>query len=1130
LTNFRSWLGQGHKQRNAERKTGRVQPRLEALEDRLLPSIVPLSSPIDVTTGQGGQSVTTHRTVAEAANGSYRVVWENAAQGSTYGIYTRLFNASGVPQGNSLYIANTGAADSEATIAMNPSGAFAIAWTHTAGSTKSVMLERFNAAGAPMGSPITINSAFPHGSAHQPSAAMDLAGDIALAYTDSAPGKSNNSPTSNQVKGVFISAGGMSIPVTVTNQMATSQPSVAMNATGSFVVAFTKDASATNQDVYVQRFKLGGAAQGAAIAVASSSHGENQPSAAMDAQGDFVVAYTYIRSSQPFQQAPFTNCTDYQSEVHAVLYGPHGNMEQIEKVWKSSKVTENAYDPSAAMDAAGNFVIGYTRGGNLGGYVPADGVADVWAVAYRHTGALQQADINLSANGLKPLPGATDGRGPYFLNDYRPSVALSASGHLVANWENFGLTLNGDVSGTAVFTQTFVNAPFQYQLSDGLAINIWGGMPVSYHIAITRDPGFTGPIAISFANLPPGVSASVSPDSSAPTEVLTVTFTSDDVLPSTVAQSKLQISGGNVKLTPTVYFNVTPSAITGWSSGAGSVLVEGSEATIYGTGFVAGSTVNFGPNMTVTPDTIDPSGHWLTVVVPHSLLLDKITILRPGGKSIVSATIPQYVQPSITSLSTNVGFAPGYSMDYLETGSVVTIHGFGFQQGAQVIFGDPKTTDPTILKKLAASPFNIDASGTFLSVNVPRDAISGPLTILEPDGTSFQSTDMFTVNNYRNTFGFSFGNDGPFNFGVTFDMIKNEFGAEQVDIYGPHPEPVWYPPFVIWSGWGDLGIPTPLATAVWAIMAASLNDNGSCFGMALTSIFMSPKFHPDWINADNGLPGDAPAATVFNLTPNDNLVAMIRQNHLAQYSGEILSYFLNWQAGSQSATDIYNQISGMLATGDHPIISIQAGAGHSVVAYNLEPGDHGDGDFYIDVYDPNRPFDPALDPASQMKVTNDSRIHIDPASGWSFTMKDGSNHSGGYGSLEVIPADLVANGVTFPATPQAAFEVNSFVNGSSDPMSPARHATPLNVARPAIEESAWIDVPRSQRQEFSLRLDGDVALPVTAQQASLHAVGDIHGTHDLALVLAQLSKNKSGSTLNTIQDLVFADDLDLWSV
>src|SRR5439155_12435095 len=158
----------------------------------------------------------------------------------------------------------------------------------------------------------------------------------------------------------------------------------------------------------------------------------------------------------------------------------------------------------------------------------------------------------------------------------------------------------------------------------------------------------------------------------------------------------------------------------------------------------------------------------------------------------------------------------------------------------------------------------------------------------------------------------------------------------------------------------------------------------------LTSVLMA-QYHPDWINADNGLPnGSAP--TVFDLGQNDKLTALIEQNHLGQWSAEVIHYFLDWQTSDHSAADVFNQISGMLAVGDHPIISLQSGANHSVVAYALEPGPKGTGDYFIDVYDPNRPYNGEFDLNEYIDVANHrtieqaSRIYVDPASGWSFQM------------------------------------------------------------------------------------------------------------------------------------------------
>jgi hypothetical protein len=59
---------------------------------------------------------------------------------------------------------------------------------------------------------------------------MDNAGDIALAYTDSAPASFTNGFASNQVKGMLFPANGPAAKFTVTASRATTQPSVAMNA------------------------------------------------------------------------------------------------------------------------------------------------------------------------------------------------------------------------------------------------------------------------------------------------------------------------------------------------------------------------------------------------------------------------------------------------------------------------------------------------------------------------------------------------------------------------------------------------------------------------------------------------------------------------------------------------------------------------------------------------------------------------------------------------------------------------------------------------------------------------------------------------------------------------------------
>src|SRR5262249_42606531 len=62
-----------------------------------------------------------------------------------------------------------------------------------------------------------------------------------------------------------------------------SSPSVAMNASGTFVVAWSHDYSATDRDIYVQLFQPDGSMKGSAITVAAKSLDEYAPSAGVDA-------------------------------------------------------------------------------------------------------------------------------------------------------------------------------------------------------------------------------------------------------------------------------------------------------------------------------------------------------------------------------------------------------------------------------------------------------------------------------------------------------------------------------------------------------------------------------------------------------------------------------------------------------------------------------------------------------------------------------------------------------------------------------------------------------------------------------------------------------------------------------
>ena len=255
-------------------------------------------------------------------------------------------------------------------------------------------------------------------------------------------------------------------------------------------------------------------------------------------------------------------------------------------------------------------------------------------------------------------------------------------------------------------------------------------------------------MTVSFSTLPAGVTDSVSGDIPISPDVRGVNFNSGDGTNAQQVPAVLSVSDGQVTLNTDVLFLFTPSVITSLDANYGfspppatNTLIPGAEATIYGSGFVDVSGVQVGTGGPMATDvTTSADGTSITFLAPGTsseaaLFGGPVTILRTGAKSIVSSFNPTYSEGVITSMSDNVpvveppgpltvqAFAAGYDTD-VSQGTLLTIHGLGFQQGDMVLFG-PQLTPP--------SGFNADvpaysASGTDQNMpgtSAPRPPRSG---------------------------------------------------------------------------------------------------------------------------------------------------------------------------------------------------------------------------------------------------------------------------------------------------------------------------------------------------------------------------------------------------------------------
>ena len=143
------------------------------------------------TTTTGSQETNTlvqPRTVAMDQNGNYVVVWfgngDQTGQVDSAGIFAQRFDANGVAQDTEFRVnSTTGNVQSNPAVAMDANGNFVVAWTSVGqdGSVDGVYAQRFDAAGAAQGVEFRVNT-FTTGSQRAPLIAMNASGSFVIAW------------------------------------------------------------------------------------------------------------------------------------------------------------------------------------------------------------------------------------------------------------------------------------------------------------------------------------------------------------------------------------------------------------------------------------------------------------------------------------------------------------------------------------------------------------------------------------------------------------------------------------------------------------------------------------------------------------------------------------------------------------------------------------------------------------------------------------------------------------------------------------------------------------------------------------------------------------------------------------
>ncbi|MCC6573915.1 MAG: hypothetical protein IT462_08990 [Planctomycetes bacterium] len=364
--------------------------------------------------------------VAMDADGNFVVVWQSYSPPFGYNVFARLYNAQGVAQGaefqvNTLSFGFQG----DPAVAMDADGDFVVVWSGvlssyaTSSSDNNIVMQLFNSSGAPVGSNTPVHMEMPSGGTpgYVADVAMDATGNFIVAWEGPTSGFFSNGIIARRYNDDGTPMGAEFAVTSSGFSYGFGRPSVAMDADGDFVIAYHGyqpggfPFPGGNRIFAARGDRDGAIRENTSITTITELFAGEQfaPSVAMDADGDFVIAYTHVYYSYP----------NYETEVHLRTFDGQIGSGLVAETIVVSDPNGNSSDAAVAMDDDGDFVVAWEQ--NPNDYFPAG--SDVMARRYNWLGVAQTLPFNMATD----TPRA----------EWDPAVAMDADGEFVGAWEAF---------------------------------------------------------------------------------------------------------------------------------------------------------------------------------------------------------------------------------------------------------------------------------------------------------------------------------------------------------------------------------------------------------------------------------------------------------------------------------------------------------------------------------------------------------------------------------------------------------------------------------------------------------------------------------------------------------------------
>jgi len=278
--------------------------------------------------------------VAADSAGNFVVVWVIGYLEGT-DIRGQRYASSGTPLG-SEFVVNAGFGPTHSAVAADSSGNFVVVWAEPYNQPSDIFGHRYDSSGAPLGSAFPVNT-YVSGQQTNPAVAADSGGNFVVVWSGDGLGDSNG------VFGRRYASSGtpLALPFRVNTYTTNNQdlPSVVVDPSGNFVVVWQSPAQdGSSEGVFGQRYASSGAPLGPEFRVNTFTTGfQRNPSVTTDSSGNFVVLWNGAGLDDP---------GGIFGQRYAASGAPLGPEFRV-----NTYATNDQSYASVAAGAAGNFVV-----------------------------------------------------------------------------------------------------------------------------------------------------------------------------------------------------------------------------------------------------------------------------------------------------------------------------------------------------------------------------------------------------------------------------------------------------------------------------------------------------------------------------------------------------------------------------------------------------------------------------------------------------------------------------------------------------------------------------------------------------------------------------------------------------